>query len=369
MNKTRQDDRSPFVSGKSAPVTVIILNYNGADVVKRCVRSFAAQRVLPKQVLFIDNGSSDFDQNELRSLFGTRYSSRLRFLAFKENLGYSKGMNRGLAWVLAEPNPTEWIMTLNNDTALEEDFFESLLKVAEAIKDQSKCSLGMLSPKVLSMSSPDELDAAGLVLSLDGMSSARGQREKDLRQYDDKLEVLAPNGVSAIYRASMLRQIGLYDERFEAYCEDTDLGFRAWLAGWNCRFEPALRLYHSRSTSHGNHSLRKLYLVERNHFWFAIKNYPAPLLILGPAFTAWRYLVQAYSIARKRGQGRGFSFQAKTRFLVFATLRALFDALRGSPEMFLARIRLRRLRKRSEIEVLTTLWRGRLNFQELILKE
>ena len=166
----------------------------------------------------------------------------------------------------------------------------------------------------------------------------------------------------------MLRDVGLLDESFWAYCEDTDLGLRAWLAGWDCRFLPECVVYHARSATHGQHSLDKLYLVERNHYWVAVKNLPLPLLMLNPALSAFRYLMQVYAVFARRGQGHLYGENHPTAALVKATLKGIADAGVGLPRALRKRLELRRLRRRSLFQVMTTLWDKRLRFEELILK-
>src|SRR5581483_6536670 len=101
-----------------------------------------------------------------------------------------------------------------------------------------------------------------------------------------------PSGVSALYRCAMLKEVGLMDEKFESYCEDTDLGLRAWLAGWDAEFLPKCIVYHVRSATLGRYSLKKLYLVERNHYWVALKSFPLVLLFLNPFLSVYRFFLQ-----------------------------------------------------------------------------
>src|SRR3990172_4493547 len=104
----------------------------------------------------------------------------------------------------------------------------------------------------------------------------------------------------------MLRKVGLLDEDFGFYCEDTDLGLRSWLAGWDCRFVPESIVYHQRSSTIGMKNLGKLYAVERNHYWVALKNFPAPLFVLSPFLAIYRFALQAVVVFSRRGQGAVF---------------------------------------------------------------
>ena len=348
----------------TAPIAVAILDHNGGDLVRHCAASFQAQSVLPKTILFIDNGSKDYDEGAIRAAFGPKLASRLRFLPLGSNLGYAAGFNRGLSLLLDEPASPPWVMTLNNDTELDPAFFQNMARSLIAAGPR----LGMLAPKIRSMSSRETLDGTGLLLSLDGMSTARGQYEVDRGQYDAQTDILMPNGVSAVYRLAMLREIGLMDESFGSYCEDTDLGLRGWLAGWDCRYLPECVVYHVRSATAGLHSLKKLFLVERNHYWVAAKNFPLEFLALNPLFTAYRIGLQIYALFSRQGKGERFSERHPAVALGVTTLKAMAAAVLGLPRAFLERTRRTRVLKRSRLEILRALWKQRLRFHELILK-
>ena len=88
-------------------------------------------------------------------------------------------------------------------------------------------------------------------------------------------DALLPSGSAALYRRKMLDEIGLFDETFFLYCEDTDLGLRARWAGWECVYVPGAVVEHRYSHSAGRASPLKAYYVERNRLYTAIKNLPS----------------------------------------------------------------------------------------------
>ena len=87
--------------------------------------------------------------------------------------------------------------------------------------------------------------------------------------------MLLPSASAALYRRAMLEEIGLFDEDFFLYCEDTDLGLRARWAGWKCIYVPGAVVDHHYSHSAGRASRLKAYYVERNRLFVAAKNFPA----------------------------------------------------------------------------------------------
>src|SRR4029077_20869911 len=122
----------------------------------------------------------------------------------------------------------------------------------------------------------------------DGSSKQRGHDECPER-YSKREDVLLPSASAALYRRAMLEEIGLFDESFFLYCEDTDLGLRARRAGWRCLYVPAAVVYHRYSHSAGRASAAKAYYVERNRLYTVIKNFPLWIWPLVPLFSAFRY--------------------------------------------------------------------------------
>ncbi len=108
-------------------------------------------------------------------------------------------------------------------------------------------------------------------------------------EFDREEEVLLPSASAALYRRSMLEEIGLFDEDFFLYCEDTDLGLRARWAGWKCIYVPEAVVDHHYSHSAGRASRLKAYYVERNRLFVVAKNFPARMLWAVPFATLARY--------------------------------------------------------------------------------
>jgi GT2 family glycosyltransferase len=150
------------------------------------------------------------------------------------------------------------------------------------------------------------LDSAGMLLCLDGSSKQRGHLESPA-SYARRQEVLLPSGSAALYRREMLEEIGLFDESFFLYCEDTDLGLRARWAAWECLYVPEAQVEHRYSHSSGNASGLKAYYVERNRLFLIFKNFPLLDLLLVPFYATARYFW--HFIYALRGRGKAAEFQ------------------------------------------------------------
>ena len=129
----------------------------------------------------------------------------------------------------------------------------------------------------------------------------------------------------------MLKSIGCFDEDFFSYCEDTDLGLRARLAGWKAVFAPQAMIRHLYSQTGGKYSGFKAYHIERNRFWVLIKDLPLSFILLFPLYTLWRYIVQIYGLMSGKGSVARFAEDSGGLHLISVVLRAWHGAIAGLP--------------------------------------
>jgi GT2 family glycosyltransferase len=271
-------------------VSVIIVNRNGSELLDDCLGSLTQQTYRDFELIFVDNGSTDDSLDKVRRLMPAA-----RIVASAVNLGFAAGNNAGIRQASGK-----YIVLLNNDTRAEPQFLEELLAVAD--RDPGT---GMVAPKILNFFQPDQIDSVGgLLLCPDGIGQGRGRGECDVGQFDDLDEILIPSGCAALYRRDMLDEIGLFDERFFLYCEDSDLGLRSRWAGWRARSAPRAVVYHKYSASTSAYSPLKLFYVERNHFLLALRNFPARLWLQLPVWTLYRYVLMALALLRGAGKGQ-----------------------------------------------------------------
>ena len=179
-------------------------------------------------------------------------------------------------------------------------------------------------------------------------------------------EILCPSACVALYRREMIDEIGFFDEEFFAYCEDSDLGLRGRLAGWEALLARDAVVYHKYSMTSGAFSPLKLYLVERNHYFVALKNFPLPLLLLVPFFTAARYLTQVAVVLKGKGSGGEFLASGSKSDCVWALLKGMRDAALATPALLKKRAAVMRLRSIGNLEMMQLLRRYRMTFRELL---
>ncbi|OGW62560.1 MAG: hypothetical protein A2V83_07390 [Nitrospirae bacterium RBG_16_64_22] len=293
---------------RAPAVAVIVVNWNGLAFLETCLESLERQRYADFEVVVVDNGSSDGSVEFLRQWEGPCR----RVIFNRENTGFAAANNQG---ILATNG--RFVATLNNDTKTDPGWIEGLVGAAE-----TDTRVGMVASKILVMEEPNLIDSVGHQVFLDGSSRGRGRLEEDAGQYERIEEVLFPSACAALYNRQMLEDVGLFDERFFAYCEDADLGLRARLRGWRCLYSPAGVVYHHYSGTTGAYTARKVFLVERNRLWLACKILPWPLLLVSPASTLLRYVFHMLGIVLGRGAGARFVESSSPWGLVAAVARA-----------------------------------------------
>ncbi len=239
-------------------VTVIIPNYNGLDFLIPCLKSLRDQTFKDFSVLVVDNGSDDGSVGWLKD-------NLVPSLFLEKNFGFAVAANKGI-----EASDSPFVIMLNNDTVADAAYMENLVGTIE-----KSPHIFSVSPKMVKMSDPHLIDDAGDCYSLPGWGFQRGVGQ-DARLYDRPCTVFSSCGGGAIYRRSVLEEIGLFDERHFAYLEDIDLGYRAQIAGYCNRYCPSAVLSHVGSgTSGSRYNDFKVRLAARNNIYLIYKNMPA----------------------------------------------------------------------------------------------
>lgn len=321
-------------------------------VLPDCLESLRQQTWQDFELIVVDNGSTDDSVATL-----TRDYPEVRLLELPENLGYSVANNRGL-----EMARGDYIVTLNNDTWAESEWLEKLVTTADAHPEA-----GMVGSRTVVFETPELIDTLGGRVCLDGMSRGafRQRRFVDLG-LSGVVPILYPSPCAALYRRQMLEQIGFFDEEFFAYAEDTDLGLRGRWAGWDAVLVTDAVVRHRYSATGGSFSPFKLYLVERNHYWVALKNFPRLMLLQLPFWSLVRYWMQFRAVRQGAGSGGEFAESGQRWPIIKALIKANFHAVLGVPGMLKKRRMLHLQRRRTDSEMKALLRHFRLSFAELL---
>lgn len=239
-------------------VAVIIVNWNGRHHLEGCLAALLAQTVTDFDAIVVDNGSTDGSVEWVETHF-----PQVRLIRNEHNVGFAVGNNQAI-----RSTGAEFIVTLNNDTRVAPGWLAALVEAAE-----SDPTVGMVASKMIFAGRPDTINSAGIALDPTGIAWDRLGGTPDDPGEKTPIEVFGPCAGAALYRRTMLDQIGLFDEDFFAYLEDVDLAWRARLAGWRCLYAPASRVYHAHSATSIEGSPFKSRLLGRNKVWLFAKNY------------------------------------------------------------------------------------------------
>ena len=328
-------------------VSIIVVNWNGLDTIEKCIESLLAQSYPKCEIVVVDNHSEDGSREKIKAL----YEKKVTIILNDRNEGFAGGNNKGI-----RASKGEYICLLNNDAWADRNWVSSLVDTAS--KD---LRTGMCASKIYLAREDNLIDNTGHLIYPDGVSWGRGRLEKDEGQYNIVEEVIFPSGCAALYKKEMLDEIGLFDERFFAYCEDTDLGLRGRLFGWRSLYSPKAVVYHYFSGSTSVASPLKAFLVERNRGWVVIKNFPLICLLKSPGYTLKRLLWQACGAVSGRGIAGEYVQKYSILSGVWILLKAWFHMVRGLPVMLTDRATLFRKKKMTSKEVIALLKKYRVS--------
>lgn len=314
-------EKSPSRTGSNPVVTVAIPTLNAGEPLAACLRALEVQTFRAFEVIVIDNSAKRIVKTA---------GDRGRVIYNDQNLGFGAAINQAY-----QASEAPFLATLNDDAQPDPTWLEALVDAA-----QKRPKAGMIASRVM-LGSTGTLDSAGMLIAVDGSSKQRGHGELPERLEKER-DALLPSGSAALYRRAMLEEIGLFDETFFLYCEDTDLGLRARWAGWECAYAPEAVVEHAYSQSAGKASPLKAYYVERNRLYCAIKNLPWSVVLASPFNAFLRYVWHALALLEGRGKASEFRESGHDTFLLpFLVVRAHVAALWRLPRLLAERRRLR----------------------------
>lgn len=246
---------------------VIILNWNGAELLRRFLPSVIANTdAALADVIVADNGSTDNSLEVLRTDFPD-----VKVLAYPDNRGYAGGYNRAIA-----DTRYKYTVLLNSDVETPAGWLNPLVEYMEAHTDVGACQ-----PKIMSVNEPGKFEyagAAGGYIDRLGYPYCRGRIfdyiEADHGQYDTPAEVCWASGASLMVRTDVYETVGGLDEKFFAHMEEIDLCCRMHTAGWKVMALPYSKIYHLGGASLAQGNPRKTYLNFRNNLLLLHKSLP-----------------------------------------------------------------------------------------------
>lgn len=223
-------------------ISLVIINYNNKSYLKRCLDSIKEQTYKNLEVIFIDNKSADGSFEYMKE----EYSNENILLIYNEvNNGYAGAANQGI-----NLSKGKYVMILNPDIVMENDFIEKLYNFAERNKDAGAISGKLLKYDFENDGKLNYIDSAGIDMYKNRRFRDRGQNELDEGQYNKTEEVFGICGAAPFYNRKVLDDVAIdgeyFDEDFFAYKEDIDLSWRINLSGYKNVYYPEAIAYHGR---------------------------------------------------------------------------------------------------------------------------
>lgn len=281
-------------------VSVVIPNFNGIAFLDSVLASLEGQTLSNFEVILVDNGSTDGSCS-----FVTANYPWVHLIELSENFGFCGAVNAGIRAAKAP-----YVLLLNNDTEVKEDFVEEMLAAIRRHKNAFSCGARMVQ-----YHDRDRLDDVGNYYCALGWSFARG-RGKDIHAYETEDKIFSACAGAAIYRKKIIEKIGYFDEEHFAYLEDTDIGYRARIYGYENWYAPKAIVYHVGSgTSGSRYNQFKTRYSSRNNIYLIYKNMPLLQIILNLPFLAAGFLIKFLFFAVK-GMGKEYAAGIKNGFSI-----------------------------------------------------
>lgn len=244
-------------------VSIIVLNWNGKKFLKNCLDSLAKLTYSQVEIIVVDNSSTDGSQEFVK----TNYE-KVILIENKENCGFAKGNNIGF-----KASTGDYILILNNDTIVTPNFLKPLINDFE-----NNPKIACLQPQIRLFKDKQVLDGVGAFLTFTGFLYHFGYlKDRTQAKYNKKMKIFSAKGACIFLRRKVIERVGLFDEDFFIFFEETDLCFRLWLAGYLVMYEPESVIYHlgggDTSSSNSYQYERRLYMSFKNMLCCYLKNF------------------------------------------------------------------------------------------------
>jgi len=250
---------------RSAKLAVVVVNYNGGELLADCIASLlaaVAASAAEIAIVIVDNASSDGSAAAAARL------GAVDVLPMSANLGFGSAANAGI-----EATSSDWVALVNADATVAPEALAAFLECERSVP----ANVGVVAPQIRFASDGTTLNSAGM--EVDELGVAYGRLVgHSAEEANEPASVFAASGAGAFLRRSMLEEVGLFDERYFLYFEDVDLCWRAQALGWKVRYEPQIVIHHQHSAFTTQNSPLKFYHVGRNRIRTLAKNAPTPLL-------------------------------------------------------------------------------------------
>lgn len=267
-------------------VSVVTPNYNGERFLKAFFESLNDDSEFIGEVIIIDNGSDD---NSRQYIKNNTFDFPVILIENNENLGFAPAVNQGISKA-----KYDYIFSLNNDTEIKKGSIARMVSLISGGED-----IFSVQAKMLQYNNKRLIDDVGDEYNLLGWTKKTGENH-DSDEYSEVCEIFSSCAGAALYRKSVLEELGGFDNNFFAYMEDVDLALRSKINGYRNLLCPQAIVYHIGSATSGSrYNEFKVKLAARNNVWVVYKNIPIPLKITNFIFLFFGFLFKYLFFLRK----------------------------------------------------------------------
>ena len=253
---------------------VIVLDNNSRDESWDKIKDYAQGKLEVKpELIFIPSnksievvGSSKSEYEKIKDKEEYRTSSpskKFVFIRNDSNYGFAEGNNIGIRYALNFLNP-HYILLLNNDTVVDKDFLIEMIKFAE-----TNSNYGIIGPKIYYYDFPNKFQVTRTKINFwKGQPYLIGDSENDIGQYDEIQETDSVPGSCFLIKKEVIRDVGLFNPKFQCYWEESDYCMSAINLGYKCFYFPESKIWHKTSKSINKTPGMQIYYMTRNMFYF-----------------------------------------------------------------------------------------------------
>ena len=245
---------------ESAPsVSVIIVNFNGRELLKQCLLTLSKTDYPNYEIVVVDNASTDGSLAEIKKSFGS--DPHVKLVENRENVGHSEGCNIG-----AQLTEGRYLVFLDSDIEFEaENWLQEMVKVME-----NDSTVGLAQAKIVLSEDKRRLDCVCVAIDALGTWAANyGSKEEKLKE---NFEIMAASSGCSIIRREVFNNAGGFDDAYFIYDDDTDLSLRTRMLGYRVLFVPSSVVIHRSGALRGVSGTGPYYSA-KNRIRTALKNY------------------------------------------------------------------------------------------------
>lgn len=258
-------------------LSFITINYNGQEDTTALISSLQrCMHTVDWEIIVVDNCSRTDEASTLNERFAKE--TRVRIIRSYNNIGFAGGNNFGLRHAHGRN-----FMFINNDTFIEEDHFDELIKRLE-----SDSNIGAVCPKIRFAQGKRPIQFAGFtdLSRITLRNSGIGCGEQDNGQYDQPTQTAFAHGAALLFNINTLERAGMMSEAYFLYYEEMDWSMRMSEADLQIWYDPAQTVFHLESQSTGQESPLRTFYMCRNRLLFARRNRTIPTRWLSYAYLA-----------------------------------------------------------------------------------